>query len=188
MANDEEPVEKALMASSSVAVISKDIANSNLATLMALAESLPGELREPLSGGASTPLSGGASTPLSEGASTSLSGGASTPLSGGASTPLSGGASTPLSGGASTPLSGGASTPLSGGAPTPLSGGAPTPSGGNCVARNSATFAGPRAGYSKNGGRYMQQQGPSTQCCHAVCCRRADGRGYPLQGSTPQQK
>ena len=35
MANDEEPVEKALMASSSVAVTSKDSANSNLATLMA---------------------------------------------------------------------------------------------------------------------------------------------------------
>ena len=180
MANDEEPVKKALMASPSVAVISKDIANRNLATFMALAESLPGELREPLSGGASTPLSGGASTPLSEGAPT--------PLSGGASTPLSGGASTPLPGGASTPLSGGVSTPLSGGAPTPLSGGAPTPSGGNCVARNSATFVGPRAGYSKNGGRYMQQQGPSTQCCHAVCSRRADERGNPLQGSTPQQK
>ena len=63
MANDEEPVEKALMASSSVAVTSKDSANSNLATLMAPAESLPGEVREPLSGGASTPLSGRASTP-----------------------------------------------------------------------------------------------------------------------------
>ena len=168
------------MASSSVAVISKDIANSNLATLMVLAEPLPGELREPLSGGASTPLSGGASTSFSEGAPT--------PLSGGAPTPLSGGASTPLSGGASTPLSGEASAPLSGGAPTPLSGGAPTPSGGHCVAQNSATFAAPRAGYCKNGGRYTQQQGPLTQCCHAVCCRRADGRGYPLQGSTPQQK
>ena len=70
MANDEEPVEKALMASSSVAVTSKDSANSNLATLMAPAESLPGEVREPLSGGASTPLSGEASTSLSGGAST----------------------------------------------------------------------------------------------------------------------
>ena len=58
MANDEEPIEKALMASSSVAVTSENSANSNLATLMAPAESLPGELREPLSGGASTPLSG----------------------------------------------------------------------------------------------------------------------------------
>ena len=58
MANDEEPVEKALMASSSVAVTSEDSASSNLATLMAPAESLPGKLREPLSGGASTPLSG----------------------------------------------------------------------------------------------------------------------------------
>ena len=93
MANDEEPVEKALMASSSVAVTSEDSANSNLATLMAPAESLPGEVREPLSRGASTPLSGEASTPLSGGAPTPLSGGAPTPLSGRASTPL--GASTP---------------------------------------------------------------------------------------------
>ena len=70
MANDEEPVEKALMASSSVAVTSEDSASSNLATLMASAEFLPGEIREPLSGRASTPLSGGASTPLSGRAST----------------------------------------------------------------------------------------------------------------------
>ena len=63
MANNKEPVEKALLASSSVAVTFKDSANSNLAILMAPAESLPGELREPLSGGASAPLSGGASTP-----------------------------------------------------------------------------------------------------------------------------
>ena len=62
MVNDEEPFEKALMASSSVAVTSEDSANSNIATLMAPAESLPGEIREPLSEGASTPLSGGAST------------------------------------------------------------------------------------------------------------------------------
>ena len=54
-ANDEEPVEKALMASSSVAVISEDSASSNLATLVAPAEYLVGEIREPLSGGASTP-------------------------------------------------------------------------------------------------------------------------------------
>ena len=100
--NDEEPVEKALMASSSVAVTSEDSANSNLATLKVPAESLPGEVRKPLSGGASTSLSGGAPTPLSGGAPTPLSGGASTPLSGGASTPLSGGASTPLPGAAST--------------------------------------------------------------------------------------
>ena len=53
--NDEEPVEKALMASSSVTVTSEDGTNSNLATLMAPAESLPGEVREPLSGGPSTP-------------------------------------------------------------------------------------------------------------------------------------
>ena len=55
MANDEKPVEKAFIASSSVAVTSEDSANSNLATLMAPAESLPGEIREPQSGGASTP-------------------------------------------------------------------------------------------------------------------------------------
>ena len=63
MANDEEPVEKALKASPSVAVTSKDSIKSSLATLMAPAESLPGEVREPLSGGASSPLSGRASTP-----------------------------------------------------------------------------------------------------------------------------
>ena len=50
MANDEKSVEKALVASSSVAITSKDSASSNLATLMAPAESLPGEVREPLSG------------------------------------------------------------------------------------------------------------------------------------------
>ena len=61
--NDEEPVEKALMALSSVAVISEDSANSNLAILMVPAESLPGKVREPLPEGASTPLSGGAPTP-----------------------------------------------------------------------------------------------------------------------------
>ena len=70
MANDEGPVDKALMASSLVAVTSEDSANSNLATVMVPAESLPREVREPLSGGASAPLSGGASTPLSGGAST----------------------------------------------------------------------------------------------------------------------
>ena len=43
------------MASSSVADTSEDCANSNLATLMAPAESLPGEVREPLSEGTSTP-------------------------------------------------------------------------------------------------------------------------------------
>ena len=63
MANDEEPVEKALMVSSLVAVTSKDSANSNLVTPMAPAEILPGEVREPLSGGASTPLSGSTSAP-----------------------------------------------------------------------------------------------------------------------------
>ena len=55
MANDEEPVEKALMASSSVAVTSEGSADSTLATLMAPAKSLPGEVREPLSGGVSMP-------------------------------------------------------------------------------------------------------------------------------------
>ena len=70
MANDEEPVEKALMASSSLAVIFEDSANSNLVTLMAPAESLPGEVREPLSGGEPTPLSGGAPTPSSGSVST----------------------------------------------------------------------------------------------------------------------
>ena len=63
MAKDEEPVEKALVASSLVAVTSKDSVNSNLATLLAPAESLPGEVPEHLSGETSTPLSGGASTP-----------------------------------------------------------------------------------------------------------------------------
>ena len=62
-ANDEEPVEKALMASSSVAVTSEDSANSNLSTLMAPAKFSIGEVREPLSGGVSRPFSGGASTP-----------------------------------------------------------------------------------------------------------------------------
>ena len=70
MVNDEELVEKALVASSSVAVTSEDSANSNLATLMAPAESLPGEVREPLSGGHKRLMSGGASTPLSGRAST----------------------------------------------------------------------------------------------------------------------
>ena len=63
MANDEEPVEKALMTLSSVTVTSKDSASSNLATLMVPAESSPGEVREPLSGGVSTSLSGSASMP-----------------------------------------------------------------------------------------------------------------------------
>ena len=61
MANDEELVEKALMASSSVAVTSEDSFNSNLATLVAPAEPLPGEVRKPLSGEASTPSGGRAS-------------------------------------------------------------------------------------------------------------------------------
>ena len=55
MVNDEESVEKALMASSSVTVTSEDSTNSNFATLLAPAKSLPGELREPLPGEASTP-------------------------------------------------------------------------------------------------------------------------------------
>ena len=56
MANDKEPVEKAFMASSSVAVTSEDGASSNLATLMAPAESLLGEVRERLSGRASVKI------------------------------------------------------------------------------------------------------------------------------------
>ena len=69
MLNDEEPVEKALMASSSVAMTSKDSASSSLAILMVPAESLSGEVRKPLSGEASTPLSGGALPPSEGGAS-----------------------------------------------------------------------------------------------------------------------
>ena len=61
MANDDGPIKKALMASSSVAVISEDSVNSNLATLMAPAKPLPGEVRESLSRGASTPSKGRAS-------------------------------------------------------------------------------------------------------------------------------
>ena len=61
MANDEEPVEKAFMTTSSVAITSEDSVNSNLATLMAPAEPLTGEVREPLLGGASTPSEGRAS-------------------------------------------------------------------------------------------------------------------------------
>ena len=63
MANDEESVEKTLMASSSVAITSKDSTSRSVVILMAPTESLPGEVREPLSGEASTTLSGGASPP-----------------------------------------------------------------------------------------------------------------------------
>ena len=56
------------------------------------------------------------------------------------------------------------------------------------VVRNRGTFVGPCASYSKKGGRYAQQQDSLPQRRHAVCCRVADGRGYPLQGSTPQQQ
>ena len=76
-ANDEEPVEKDRLASTPVAVIPEDSANSNLAILMASADSLPGEVRDTLSGGVSTPLSGGTSTPLSGGVSTPSGGRAS---------------------------------------------------------------------------------------------------------------
>ena len=58
MANDEDPVEKAVMTSSSVAITSEDSVNSNLATLMVPAEPLAGEEREPLLGGISTPSEG----------------------------------------------------------------------------------------------------------------------------------
>ena len=61
MANDEEPAEKAVMTSSSVAITYEDSVNSNLATLMAPAEPLAGEVREPLLGRASTPSEGRAS-------------------------------------------------------------------------------------------------------------------------------
>ena len=61
MANDEESVEKAFMTSSSVAITSENSVNSNLATLIAPAEPLTGEVREPLLGGASTPSEGRAS-------------------------------------------------------------------------------------------------------------------------------
>ena len=60
-ANDEQPVEKALMVSSSGAVTSEDSVKSSLAILVAPAESLPDEIREPLPGGASTPSGGRAS-------------------------------------------------------------------------------------------------------------------------------
>ena len=129
MANDEEPVEKALMASSSVAVTSEDSANSNLTILTTPAESLPGEVREPLSGGASTPLSGGASTPngvrandeepvkkalmASSSIAVTSEGSANSNLA----ILMAPAESLPVE--VREPLSGGASTPLSGGAPTP---------------------------------------------------------------------
>ena len=62
MANDEEPVEKALMTSSSVFVTSEDSMNSTLNTLMAPAEPFPDEVRESLSEGAPT-RSGGRASP-----------------------------------------------------------------------------------------------------------------------------
>ena len=65
MENDEEPVEKAPIASSLVAVTYEDSVNSIITTLMAQAEPLPVEIREPLSGGASTP-SGGRASPKTE--------------------------------------------------------------------------------------------------------------------------
>ena len=154
MANDEELVEKALMASSSVAVTSKDSANSSLATLMAPAESLPDEVREPLSGGASTPLSGGAPTPCVKGSINASDRGNINAFVRESINAF----------------------------------GSMNAEWSESVARNSATFAAPRAGYSKNGARYTQQQDSSAQRRHAACCRGADGRGYPLQGSTPKEK
>ena len=147
MANDEEPVEKALMASSSVVVTSKDSANSNLATLVAPVDSLPGEVREPLSEGASMSLSGGASTPSSGGTSTPLSGSASTPggMKANAEEPVekalmasssvalafedSANSGLAILMAPAESLPGEVREPLSGGASTPLSGGASTPSG-----------------------------------------------------------
>ena len=129
MANDEEPVEKALMASSSVAVTSKDSANSNLATLMAPAESLPGEVREPLSGGASTPLSGGAPTPsgvranddepVEKALMASSSVAVTSEDSANSNLAILMVPAESLPGEVREHLPGGASTPLSGGAPTP---------------------------------------------------------------------
>ena len=128
-ANDEEPVEKALMASSSVAVTSKDSANSNLATLRAPAESLSGEVREPLSGGASTPLSGGAPTPSGvrvnddEPVEKALMASSSVAItsedSANSNLAILMAPAESLSGEVREHLPGGASTPLSGGAPTP---------------------------------------------------------------------
>ena len=129
MANDEEPVEKALMASSSVAITSEDSANCNLATLMAPAESLPGELREPLSGEASTPSSGGASTPsgvrvndedpVEKALMASASVAVTSEDSANSNLAIVMAPAESLPGEVREPLPGGASTPLSGGAPTP---------------------------------------------------------------------
>ena len=52
------------------------------------------------------------------------------------------------------------------------------------VARKRETFGCPCAGYREKGGCYPRQQDSSAQRCHVACCRGADGRGYPLQGST----
>ena len=121
MTNDEKPVEKALMASSSVAVTSEDSANNNLATFMAPAESLPGELRGPLSGGASTPsgVRVDDEVPVDKALMASLSVAVTSEDSANSNLAtltapgeiLLGKVREPLSGGASTPLSGGASTP-----------------------------------------------------------------------------
>ena len=129
MANVEEPVEKALKASSSVAITSKDSANSNLATLMASEESLPGEVREPLSRGASTPLSGSASTPsgvrandeepVEKALMASSSAAVTSEDSANSSLAILMAPAESLPGEVREPLSGGASTPLSGGASTP---------------------------------------------------------------------
>ena len=139
-ANDEETVEKALMALSSVAVTSEDSANSNVVPLMAPAESLPGEVREPLLGRASTPLSGRASTPSAVRAYDEESVGKTLLASSSVTVTSEDSAKSNLAtlmtpaesfpGQVREPSSGGASTPLSGGASTPLSGGASTPSGG----------------------------------------------------------
>ena len=123
MANNEEPVEKALMASSSVAVTSEDSASSNLATLMSPAESLSGELREPLSGGASTPS--GVRVNDEEPVEKALMASSSVAVTseGSANSKLA------ILMAPAEFLPGEVREPLPGGAPTPLSGGAPTPSG-----------------------------------------------------------
>ena len=221
MANDEEPVENALMASSSVAVTSEDSANSNLATLMEPVESLPGEVRGPLSGGASTPLSGRASTPsgvkandeepvekallasssvavTSEDSANSnlailiapadsLPGEIRELLSGSINAFVRGSINALVRGKINAFVRGSINA-LVRGKINAFVRGSINAEWRESVARNSATFAGSRAGCSKNGGRYTQQHDPSVQRRHAACCRGADGRGNPLQGSTPQQK
>ena len=80
--------------------------------------------------------------------------------------------------------------PLPGVAVGPSSGGASPLSGGGASPETGGASAGPLAGDSEKGDSYAQQQDSSAhvQRHHAACCRGADGSGYPLQGSTPQQQ